>query len=68
MDDDRIGYITEYQKFEYLYQHFKYELTLLLSSNKNISYLKQIKDLLEIQTNFSNTKKAHDTRDLLSAM
>ncbi len=51
MIDDRIGYITEYQKFEYLYQHFKYELSLLLGSSKNGSYLKQINDILKLQTN-----------------
>jgi hypothetical protein len=45
-EDDRIGYLTEYQKFEYLYQHFKYEITSVLSENKNSSYLKQIKELL----------------------
>jgi len=51
MIDDRVGYITEYQKFEYLYQHFKYELSLLLGSSKNGSYLKQIKEILDSQTN-----------------
>ena len=51
INDDRIGYITEYQKFEYLYQHFKYEISLLLGSSKNASYLKEIKNLLNNQTN-----------------
>jgi hypothetical protein len=50
IQDERIGYLTEYQKFEYLYQHFKYEITTILNENKHSSYLKQIKELLNSST------------------
>ncbi len=45
-DDDRIGYLKEYQQFEYLYQHFKYEITMALKENKSSFYLNEINAIL----------------------
>jgi hypothetical protein len=44
--DDRIGYLEEYKKFEQLYQHFIYEVAMSLKENKNSSYLKELKKIL----------------------
>jgi hypothetical protein len=45
--DDRIGYISEYEQFEYLYQHFKYELASLFKNNKHMNYQNQIREVID---------------------
>ena len=45
-DDQRISKLTEYKRFEHLYQHFKFEITRFLSHNQNHSYRNQIEKLI----------------------
>ena len=47
LKDDRIGYLEEYQKFEKLYQHFKYEVSAVLGESKYSSYKKEILELFK---------------------
>jgi hypothetical protein len=46
LKDDRIGYLEEYQKFENLYQHFKYEVSSVLGESKYSAYRKEILEFL----------------------
>lgn len=46
IEDDRIGYLMEYQKFEYLFQHFKYEISSFFGENKKSTYLNEIYNIL----------------------
>ena len=47
LKDDRIGYLEEYQKFENLYQHFKYEVSAVLGESKYSSYRKELMELFK---------------------
>jgi hypothetical protein len=48
IEDERIGYLNEYQKFEYLYQHFKYEISMALKESKSSYYVNEINAILGV--------------------
>lgn len=48
MDDDRSVYLKEYQYFEHLYQHFKYEISSLFGQTQNNSYRNQIEKIVNV--------------------
>ena len=47
-NDDRIDKLSEYKRFEHLYQHFKYEFTKFIGHNQNHAYRNQIEKLIGV--------------------